>query len=289
MLHSPDIWLTSAQAVYFFATGDNLVEVSRLSHEVVISRLARLQSASVPLSADAGPEERAAALKEVKGRLGAAGESPCAVAIKWRDHLVATGLVAAEGRRGPSSLYETIKPVEFGDLRFADPHAENAKGEIVFYNVRMSGWDLWRARQLAMASDDMAPSMIDSVKVPSDQLPPHVGEKSSTDDEDEPNSYLHAAIGPQETRPGVGSQRMAYRGPLEAWMAQQELPVLRKMGPAAIASAFKSYSEQHSPELVPLLPKRLRSMENVIERIINRRIDAVRTKPRRPNPAGNGQ
>jgi hypothetical protein len=30
-------------------------------------------------------------------------------------------------------------------------------------------------------------------------------------------------------------------------------------------------------------------MENVIERIINRRIDAVRTKPRRPNPAGNGQ
>jgi hypothetical protein len=173
MLHSPDIWLTSAQAVYFFATGDNLVEVSRLSHEVVIGRLARIQSASVPLSADAGPEERAAALKEVRGRLGAAGESPCAVAIKWRDHLVATGLVAAEVRRTPSSPYETIKPVEFSDLRFADPHAENAGREIVFYNVRMSGWDLWRARKRAMASDDMAPSAIESAKVTSDQLPAH--------------------------------------------------------------------------------------------------------------------
>jgi hypothetical protein len=116
-----------------------------------------------------------------------------------------------------------------------------------------------------------------------------VGEKSSTDDKDEPNSYLQAPTGPQERRPGLGPQRVAYRGPLEAWMAQQELPVLRRMGPAAIAPAFKSHCEQHLPELVPLLPKRLRSMENVIERIIKRRIDAVRTKPRGTNPAGNGQ
>jgi hypothetical protein len=243
--------------------------VWRLSEGVVIGRLGRIQSASVPLPADFGPEELAAARKEVKGRLAAADESPCAVAIKWRDDLLAAGSVAAEGRRTPSSPYETIKPVEFCDLRFAGAHAQNARGDIVFYNVRVSGSGLSRARQQAIASDDIAPS--------------------ATDDEDEPNSYFHAAIGPQERRLAVGPQRVAYRGPLEAWMAQQELPVLRRMGPAAIAPAFKSHCEEHLPELVPLLPKRLRSMKNVIERIIKRRIDAVRTKPRGPNPAGNGQ
>jgi hypothetical protein len=36
--NSPDVWLTPAQAVYFFVTGDNLVEVSRLSEHIVIGR-----------------------------------------------------------------------------------------------------------------------------------------------------------------------------------------------------------------------------------------------------------
>jgi hypothetical protein len=171
MLHG-DIWLTPTQAVYFFVTGDNLIEVSRLSLEVVIGRLARIQSASVPLSSDAGPEERAAALKEVKELLAAAGPNPSSRAIKWRDNLLATGLVAAEGRRTPFSLYESIKPVEFSDLQLAGSHAENATGDVVFYNVRLSGSGLWKARQQAVASNDTAPS-IEAAKAPSDQLPPH--------------------------------------------------------------------------------------------------------------------
>jgi hypothetical protein len=161
------------QAVYFFVTGADLVEISRLSHNVIMGTLGRIQSVSVPLSAGAGPEERSAALKEIKERLAAAGESACDVAIKWRDQLLSTGLVAAEGRRTPSSPYETIKPREFCDLRFAGPHAANAGGDIVLYDVRMSGWGLWRARQQAIVSADMAPFPIESANVPSGQLPPH--------------------------------------------------------------------------------------------------------------------
>ena len=169
----PDVWLTPAQALYFLVMGgDNLVEIARLPHDVVIGALMRIQSVAVPLSPDAGPEERAAALKEVKELLAAAGPNPYSRAIKWRDNLLATGLVAAEGRRTPFSLYESIKPVEFSDLRLAGSHAENARRDIVFYNVRMSGSGLWKARHQAVASDDMAPS-IDPAKALSDQLPPH--------------------------------------------------------------------------------------------------------------------
>jgi hypothetical protein len=105
--NSPDVWLTPVQAVYFFVTGDNLVEVWRLSEDVVISRLGRIHSASVPLPADFGPEELAAALKEVKGRLAAADESPCAVAIKWRDDLLAAGFVP---RKDDGRLPALTKP-----------------------------------------------------------------------------------------------------------------------------------------------------------------------------------
>jgi hypothetical protein len=63
----PDVWLTPAQALYFLVMGgDNLVEIARLPHDVVIGALMRIQSVAVPLSPDAGPEERAAALKKVK-------------------------------------------------------------------------------------------------------------------------------------------------------------------------------------------------------------------------------
>ncbi len=180
MSHGSDIWLTPAQAVYFLVTGDNLVEVRRLSNDLVIGRLGRVQRASVPLSADAGPEERALAWKKVKEGLAAAGESPCAIAIKWRDYLLSTGLVTAEGRRSLSDPYETMKPVEFGDLRFADLHAENARGDIVFYNVQLSGSALWRARQQAIASDDTAPFSIEPNRVLSNQPPPDaVAERSS--------------------------------------------------------------------------------------------------------------
>ena len=83
------------------------------------------------------------------------------------------------------------------------------------------------------------------------------------------------------------SRRGAYRGALDLWMAKQNLLVLQKMEPAAIACEFKAYCDRELPELKSLLPKRLRSMENAIERIIKRRVDAVRTQNRRPQSAEN--
>jgi hypothetical protein len=165
-----DIWLTTVQAVYFLLTGDNLVEVSDLSEEVVISRLGRVRSASVPLSADAGPDDLAAAREELKKQLAAAGGSPSATAYKWRDDLLSAGLVTAEGRRMPSSSYETIRPIQFCGLKLAAPHAQNTRGEIVFYEVRISGLGLWQARQQAIGSSDVGPS-IDHAQACSDRQP----------------------------------------------------------------------------------------------------------------------
>jgi hypothetical protein len=107
-------------------------------------------------------------------------------------------------------------------------------------------------------------------------------EKSSTADQEERSGSLHADIGPQKK--SAGKQRAAYKAALSAWMAPQQLPILQRMGPAAIARVFKSHCEQHLPKLLPLLPKRPRSMEGVIERIIKRRVEALRTKNRNPSP-----
>jgi hypothetical protein len=168
----PDIWLTPAQAVYFLVTGDNIAEVAKLSNDLVLGRL-RIPIAFVPLSGDAGPEEHAAALKEIRERLATARENPCTGAIRWRDDLLAAGLAAAVGRRTPYSAYETIKAVEFCELKLAGPHARNARGDIVFYNVRMSGMSLWRARRQAIAPDDMAPPAIECLQVSPDRQPVH--------------------------------------------------------------------------------------------------------------------
>jgi len=61
-------------------------------------------------------------------------------------------------------------------------------------------------------------------------------------------------------------QRSAYRSALEEWMATKLLRTLRKMSPIAVANQFKT----ERPD-VPL-PKRLRSMEPLIERIIAERV-----------------
>jgi hypothetical protein len=172
MTDGPDIWLTPAQATYFLFTGENIAGVARLSEARVIGKLT-IAAAFVPMSADPGPEECAAALIEIKKQLATAGESPCVVANKWRDDLVAAGLVTTEGKRTPSGPYETIKPVELCDLKFSGPHAVNARGGIVFYNVRLSGLGLLRARQQTIASGDMAPSAVEHVQVTSDRQPAH--------------------------------------------------------------------------------------------------------------------
>ena len=102
-------------------------------------------------------------------------------------------------------------------------------------------------------------------------------EKWSIADQEERSGSLHADTSPPEKPPNAGKQRAAYRAALSAWMAPQQLPHLQRMGPAAISLEFKSHCERHSPGIVPLLPKRLRSMEGVIERIIKRRVEALRT------------
>jgi hypothetical protein len=73
-------------------------------------------------------------------------------------------------------------------------------------------------------------------------------------------------------------RRGAYRGALDAWMAKQELAILLKRGPAGIAQEFKAHCERELHELISLLPKRLRSMESEIQRIIERRRKSVRVR-----------
>jgi hypothetical protein len=85
------------------------------------------------------------------------------------------------------------------------------------------------------------------------------------------------------------NRRGAYRGALDSWMAKQNLSVLQRMEPAGIAREFKAYCDQELPGLIRLLPKRLRSMEGAIERIIKRRVEAQRTQNRSAKAIGNGQ
>jgi hypothetical protein len=146
-----DIWLTPVQTVYFLVTGDNLAEVAVRSDDVLIGSLARAPSASVALSAEAGSQERAEALDRLKEHLMVYREQRRFDANKFRDLIVKMGIVAAQGRRNLSSLYEIINPVEFSDLMLAGPHAINASGHIVYFNVVLSGSDLSKARQQLMA------------------------------------------------------------------------------------------------------------------------------------------
>ena len=271
MPHRPDLWLTPAQATYFLFTGKDLAEVARLSEAVVVGRLAHPPRASVPLSTEAGPEEHAAAFNALREQLRHAGESPSLAATKWRDQLLAAGLTTAQGRRAPSMPYVTINPVEFCHLTIAGPHAENARGGIVFYDIHISGWDLWQVRR-AVASD-IASVELKPAGASSPQDPQHPVEERPDADESVRAVQASESI-PTSTEKKNGDairRRSAYRSALEAWMARQDLGILQKMEPAAIAREFKTHCEQRLPELISLLPKRLRSMEHVIETIIERR------------------
>jgi hypothetical protein len=68
-------------------------------------------------------------------------------------------------------------------------------------------------------------------------------------------------------------QRGAYKGALEQWMASEVLARWRRMSLNAIAREFVKYCKAKRPDVLPLLPKRLRSMEPAIERIITRRVN----------------
>ena len=100
--------------------------------------------------------------------------------------------------------------------------------------------------------------------------------------------FAVAGVQPDRAR---SQQRAAYAGPLAGWMAPKPLGVLQRMTPAAVAADFKLYCEQERPDLLPLLPNRLRSMEPLIERIVADRVAAVRADRAilRPPTARKGQ
>jgi hypothetical protein len=70
-------------------------------------------------------------------------------------------------------------------------------------------------------------------------------------------------------------RRGSYKPALEGWLASQELPRLRRMSASAIAGEFRSHCKERCPGILPLLPKRLRSMEPLINRIVERRVAAT--------------
>lgn len=95
------------------------------------------------------------------------------------------------------------------------------------------------------------------------------------------SSTTHAKASGGDETTGVtldkpnSTQRGAYRGALEAWMAPQPLNTLQRMGSAAIAREFEDYCERERPEVLLTLPKRLRSIEPAIARITARRVAAA--------------
>jgi hypothetical protein len=116
------------------------------------------------------------------------------------------------------------------------------------------------------------------------------GENSSSLDEGKATgSSIRPEIDPRDEIPSKGQRRAAYSDELELWMAHQQLTVLQRMDPPTISRQFKSHCETHLPGLLPLLPQRLRSMENVIQRIISRRRESVRSNNSGSSASNNGQ
>ena len=85
-------------------------------------------------------------------------------------------------------------------------------------------------------------------------------------------SATGATLSSGGTTSGVGRKRGAYRVPLEEWLEPWDIKKLRRISPAALAAGFREHCEQHRPDVLELLPRRNRSMEPLIERIIKRRL-----------------
>jgi hypothetical protein len=87
-----------------------------------------------------------------------------------------------------------------------------------------------------------------------------------------------APVVPGVTRERSSSRRGAYKSALELFLAMKPLSILQRTTPAALASGFKLHCEQEQTEVLSVLPKRLRSMEPLIERIVDSRIAAAKTQ-----------
>ncbi len=80
-------------------------------------------------------------------------------------------------------------------------------------------------------------------------------------------------------------QRAEYKGPLAEWMARKNVQLWERMTPETIANDFKVYCKAERCDLLPLFPKRLRSMGPVIEGIIeDQRARAARQKGQNKQP-----
>jgi hypothetical protein len=64
-------------------------------------------------------------------------------------------------------------------------------------------------------------------------------------------------------------RRLRYRAPLAEWMGRKGILLLGRMPPEEIAAGFKTYCEEKRPDLLPVLPLRLRSLEGPIIKILS--------------------
>jgi hypothetical protein len=90
-----------------------------------------------------------------------------------------------------------------------------------------------------------------------------------------------AAAGYAAPRANSSRKRGEYAGLLEEWMLEKSLLWLRRMGPKGVFIAFKDYCEQNRPDLLPLLPKRLRPPKKIEGHIHRRATEAERAKQSR--------
>lgn len=151
MQDHPDIWLSPAQAILLLSMG-RLAQVASLS-DAEASLVWRVPLAEVPLSPDASPVEQKAAFQELRRQMTAQREPIVAEIDRLYEtlgKLLATGLVRADGRRTVHSPYEVIRPLEFRDRRLRGGRLEDDRGEILFWNVRVSGRQLLDCRQQAV-------------------------------------------------------------------------------------------------------------------------------------------
>jgi hypothetical protein len=70
-------------------------------------------------------------------------------------------------------------------------------------------------------------------------------------------------------------------------MSEKPLRWLRRIGPKGVFIAFKDYCEQNRPDLLPLLPKRLRPPKKIEGHIHRRVTEAERSKQSRQRPVKN--
>lgn len=147
-------WLTRAQAAYLLVTGD-LEQAANLPEDVGAFALARLTPEVIAhLPADPTAEEVAAGFAAVREKMSERHRARDV--LRALDSLLASGNVAALGRRTPTSPLEPIAAAEFCALRWIGDRLGSSDGRVVFWGVRLRGDDVLRARRGAIPTAGQA-------------------------------------------------------------------------------------------------------------------------------------